>query len=87
MMLKNIPLVTGLLVLFAGLLAGCDNNPTNAPSKVDVAAADAARAKAVDDNPKLTPEQKEAQKRMMGLLPGGRGPANKPDSKPGSGGQ
>lgn len=63
------------------ILSGCDSNPTNAPSKEDVVAADKKRAAAIDNNPNLTQEQKDMQKRMMGLLPGGRNPSA---SKPGS---
>jgi hypothetical protein len=64
--------------LAAGLLlaiVGCDSNPTNEPSKQAIDEANAARAAAIDNDPKKTPEQKETMKRMMGLTKEGRGPA------------
>ena len=65
-------LVMILAVCSLGLMVGCDSNPTNAPTKEAVADANAARAKAIDDNPNLTAEQKQKQKEMMGLT--GTGP-------------
>jgi hypothetical protein len=65
-----------LLALFAVsvlVAVGCDSNPTNAPTKAAVEDANAARLKAIEENPNLTAEQKEMQKRMMGLTDGGRG--------------
>jgi hypothetical protein len=63
-----------LAVCGLGLMVGCDSNPTNAPTKEAVADANAARAKAIDDNPNLTPQQKQQQKEMMGLT--GKGPGS-----------
>jgi hypothetical protein len=66
-------LVMILAVGSLGLMVGCDSNPTNAPTKEAVADANAARAKAIDDNPNLTAEQKQKQKEMMGLTGTGLG--------------
>lgn len=58
--------------LIGGLfLAGCDDNPTNAPSEEAVKKSNADRAAAVDNDPSLTPEQKELMKSHMGLGPKG----------------
>jgi hypothetical protein len=78
MMLRKDFLILGFVAILAFGAAGCDRNPTNAPSKEDVKKADDARLKAIENDPNLTPEQKEMQKKMMGLAPGGRGPARTP---------
>ena len=62
-----------LAVCGLGLMVGCDSNPTNAPTKEAVADANEARAKAIDENPNLTAEQKQKQKEMMGLTGKGAG--------------
>lgn len=65
------------LALFAVFFAGCDSNPTNEPSKDAIEKANADRAAAIDNDPKLNQEQKDKMKQMMGLTPGGR-PAGGP---------
>jgi hypothetical protein len=62
------------------LLVACSSNPTNAPSQSEVDESNKTRAAAIDNDPSLTPEQKNLQKQMLGLTPGGRptrGPAPK----------
>lgn len=66
-----------LLLALSILVGGCDNNPTNEPTQAAIDKANADRAAAIDNDPKLTPEQKETMKQMMGLTPGGR-PAGGP---------
>ncbi len=62
MMIK--PLIS-LLCLVA--ILGCSGNPTNEPSASDIQKANDNRAAAIDNDPKLTPDQKAKMKEMMGL--------------------
>ena len=63
MMIK--PLITAVC-LFA-VLIGCSGNPTNEPSASDIQKANIDRAAAIDNDPKLTAEQKAQMKEAMGL--------------------
>lgn len=62
-------------LLGVGVLAGCDSNPTNAPTEDAVRQANRDRAAAIDNDQSLNDEQKATMKKMMGL-----------DKEPGSGG-
>lgn len=55
----------GIVAVLA--LVGCEENPTNAPSDEAVIKANQDRAAAIDNDPKLSPEQKAKMKEMMGL--------------------
>lgn len=68
---RTLPYLAAVLAL--GLLAGCGDGRKE-PSAADVDAANAARVKAIDEDPTLTPEQKEAMKSRLG----GVGPSNAP---------
>lgn len=46
---------------------GCSGNPTNEPSAAAVQKANEDRAKAIDNDPTFTPQQKEQMKAAMGL--------------------
>lgn len=61
-----------LVLLPVVALAGCDSNPTNAPSDAALKAADDKRSAAIDKDPSLTPQQKADMKSHLGL---GRGPS------------
>ncbi len=63
-----------------GLVAGCDSNPTNEPSKDAIEKANADRTAAIDNDATLSPEQKAKMKEMMGLT-GKRPTPNAPTSK------
>ncbi len=54
-----------LLPLLLIVLAGCDSNPTNEPAVDEINKAVEAKFKAIDDDPKLTPEQKAEMKKHM----------------------
>lgn len=69
MTLKKSFLLCLLLLPMAGALAGCDSNPTNAPTKEDADKADRDRAAAIDKDPSLSPDQKAIMKEHMGLGP------------------
>lgn len=59
-----------LLALFAvASLAGwgCFGNPTNEPTLAEIQEADRAREAAIDNDPTLTPEQRELMKQHMSL--------------------
>lgn len=71
MMIKALITVIGVISIFA-ILSGCSGEPTNEPSAADVSKANADRAAAVDNDPKLTPQQKADLKAHMGLGPKGQ---------------
>ena len=64
-----------LLPLIAIAIFGCDSNPTNEPQVDEINRAVEAKFKAIDDDPKLTPEQKAEMKKHMS------GPANSGNSE------
>lgn len=59
-MKKLILLTLPLIVIF-----GCDSNPTNEPSADDINKAVERKMKAIDDDPSMTPEQKEELKKHI----------------------
>jgi hypothetical protein len=59
-----------LIAVFGVCLVGCDSNPTNAPSEDAIKKANADRAAAIDNDPNLSPDQKQKMKEMMKLSPG-----------------
>lgn len=62
-------LVPGLFsILAAMVLVGCQGDPTNAPTAKAVEDANAKRMADIDNNPKLTPEQKAQLKSHLGRL-------------------
>ena len=64
-----------LLMLPLAALAGCDSNPTNAPSDAEIKSADVKRAAAIDADASMTPQQKAEMKSRLGLggTPSGAG--------------
>jgi len=62
------------LLTLSLFVAGCDSNPTNEPSEAAIKEANVKRAAAIDNDPKLTPEQKAKMKQVL-HLDGNSGPA------------
>jgi hypothetical protein len=60
-----------LTIPLALVLAGCQGDQTNAPSVKAVEDANAKRIEAIDNDPRLTPEQKAAMKAHIGGVTGG----------------
>lgn len=59
-----------LLALFAVAAItgwGCMGNPTNEPTVAEIQAADDVRRAAIENDPTLTPEQREVMMRHMGF--------------------
>lgn len=64
---KNIFLTIGAAALLGGVVAGCDNNPTNEPSSKAINDAVEAKYKAIDNDPSMNAEQKaELKKHIAG---------------------
>ena len=57
-------LILAALVTSIGLI-GCDSNPTNEPSQADIDKAVENKFKKIDEDPTLTPQQKEEMKKHM----------------------
>lgn len=58
-------LILAALVASIGLVGCGDSNPTNEPSQADIDKAVENKFKHVDNDPNLTPEQKEEMKKHM----------------------
>lgn len=67
-MKKSLFLLVAAMTL--GLLAGCGDGRKEA-SQAEIQDANATRAAAIDNDPTLTPEQKEIQKSRLGGMGGG----------------
>ncbi|MBS1706595.1 MAG: hypothetical protein JST40_12035 [Armatimonadetes bacterium] len=50
-------------------LVGCSSNPTNEPSDNDIKTAVDKKMKAIDEDPSMTPEQKEEMKKHISGYP------------------
>ena len=70
--------IVATLALGFGVLAGCEKPDTNNYTPENVAAAQKSRQEMIDNDPKMTPQQKEAMKRALRITPGGP-----PGSQPG----
>lgn len=60
-----------LPALFALAAIGCDSNPTNAPTAADIKQAEQDQIKAIDNDPKMSAQDKENLKRAKGFISGG----------------
>ncbi len=64
-------LLFALALLAAVSLFGCDRYDRNAPSQGAIDSANANRLKAIEEDPKLSPQEKKALKTRLGLGPKG----------------
>lgn len=52
-------------------IAGCDSNPTNAPSQAEIDQAKKDQIAAIDKDPSMSAEDKQRLKQAKGFVPGG----------------
>ncbi len=65
--------LAGAAIAICVPLFGCDSNPTNEPPPAAIDQANAKRAAAIDNDPKMTPDEKAKMKSMLHLDGGAPG--------------